>query len=150
MFLCLLFPFFQQDGELGHSVGGEKVGLRKAPNHTPYLHSRAGQDQTLIKAGYCVKQGALVSLRDFINLGLVELRVCVCLKIPKSIIFDLWNVWNGVITGENSLHVTVFLLFQMKNWKRRYFVLEQNSMSYFKSDLVRCVFIRDLCSSYIW
>ncbi|XP_042598113.1 pleckstrin homology domain-containing family A member 1a isoform X1 [Cyprinus carpio] len=72
----------QQDGEVGHSVGGEKVGLRKAPNHPPYLHPRAGQDQTIIKVGYCVKQGAL-----------------------------------------------------MKNWKRRYFVLEQNSMSYFKSDL---------------
>uniref|UniRef100_A0A671N127 Pleckstrin homology domain-containing family A member 1-like n=1 Tax=Sinocyclocheilus anshuiensis TaxID=1608454 RepID=A0A671N127_9TELE len=71
-----------QDGEVGHSVGGEKMGLRKAQNHPPYLHSRAGQDQTIIKAGYCVKQGAL-----------------------------------------------------MKNWKRRYFVLEQNSMSYFKSDL---------------
>ncbi|XP_052436807.1 pleckstrin homology domain-containing family A member 1a isoform X4 [Carassius gibelio] len=71
-----------QDGEVGHSVGGEKVGLRKAQNHPPYLHSRAGQDQAIIKAGYCVKQGAL-----------------------------------------------------MKNWKRRYFVLEQNSMSYFKSDL---------------
>ncbi|XP_016090912.1 pleckstrin homology domain-containing family A member 1-like isoform X3 [Sinocyclocheilus grahami] len=72
----------QQDGEVGHSVGGEKVGLRKAQNHPPYLHTRAGQDQTVIKAGYCVKQGAL-----------------------------------------------------MKNWKRRYFVLEQNSMSYFKSEL---------------
>uniref|UniRef100_A0A8C1W6B6 Pleckstrin homology domain containing, family A (phosphoinositide binding specific) member 1a n=1 Tax=Cyprinus carpio TaxID=7962 RepID=A0A8C1W6B6_CYPCA len=72
----------QQDGEVGHSVGGEKVGLRSAQNHPPYLLSRAGQDQTVIKAGYCVKQGAL-----------------------------------------------------MKNWKRRYFVLEQNSMSYFKSDL---------------
>ncbi|XP_059374802.1 pleckstrin homology domain-containing family A member 1-like isoform X3 [Carassius carassius] len=71
-----------QDGEVGHSVGGEKVGLRKPQNHPPYLHTRAGQDQTVIKAGYCVKQGAL-----------------------------------------------------MKNWKRRYFVLEQNSMSYFKSDL---------------
>uniref|UniRef100_A0A671RRL2 Pleckstrin homology domain-containing family A member 1-like n=1 Tax=Sinocyclocheilus anshuiensis TaxID=1608454 RepID=A0A671RRL2_9TELE len=72
----------QQDGEVGHSVGVEKVGLRKAQNHPPYLHTRAGQDQTVIKAGYCVKQGAL-----------------------------------------------------MKNWKRRYFVLEQNSMSYFKSEL---------------
>ncbi|XP_039525832.1 pleckstrin homology domain-containing family A member 1a isoform X3 [Pimephales promelas] len=72
----------QQDGELAHSVGGEKVALRKAQNNPPYLHTRAGLDQTLIKAGYCVKQGAL-----------------------------------------------------MKNWKRRYFVLEQNSMSYFKSDL---------------
>ncbi|NP_998601.1 pleckstrin homology domain-containing family A member 1a [Danio rerio] len=72
----------QQVGEVGHSVAGEKLGLRKPPNHPPYLHTRAGQDQAVIKAGYCVKQGAL-----------------------------------------------------MKNWKRRYFVLEQNSMSYFKSDL---------------
>lgn len=27
-------------------------------------------------------------------------------------------------------------LSQMRNWKRRYFLLEENSMSYFKSDLV--------------
>ncbi|XP_067311718.1 pleckstrin homology domain-containing family A member 1a isoform X2 [Pseudorasbora parva] len=71
-----------QDGEMAHGVGGEKVGLRKPQHNPPYLHTRAGHDQTVIKAGYCVKQGAL-----------------------------------------------------MKNWKRRYFVLEQNSMSYFKSDL---------------
>jgi hypothetical protein len=31
----------------------------------------------------------------------------------------------------------VFLsLPQMKNWKRRYFLLEENAVSYFKSDLV--------------
>ncbi|XP_073682793.1 pleckstrin homology domain-containing family A member 1a isoform X1 [Garra rufa] len=85
----------QQDGEVGHSVGVEKVGLRKAQNHPPYLHTRAGQDQAIIKAGYCVKQGAL-----------------------------------------------------MKNWKRRYFVLEQNSMSYFKSDLekepLRIILLREV------
>ncbi|XP_073682794.1 pleckstrin homology domain-containing family A member 1a isoform X2 [Garra rufa] len=84
-----------QDGEVGHSVGVEKVGLRKAQNHPPYLHTRAGQDQAIIKAGYCVKQGAL-----------------------------------------------------MKNWKRRYFVLEQNSMSYFKSDLekepLRIILLREV------
>ncbi|XP_051578424.1 pleckstrin homology domain-containing family A member 1-like isoform X2 [Myxocyprinus asiaticus] len=73
-----------QEGEGGHSVGVEKVNLRKTLNHPPYLQTRAAQDQTVIKAGYCVKQGAL-----------------------------------------------------MKNWKRRYFVLEQNSMSYFKSEQER-------------
>lgn len=26
---------------------------------------------------------------------------------------------------------------QMKNWKRRYFLLDENAVSYFKSDLVR-------------
>uniref|UniRef100_A0A8C9TRS6 Pleckstrin homology domain containing, family A (phosphoinositide binding specific) member 1a n=1 Tax=Scleropages formosus TaxID=113540 RepID=A0A8C9TRS6_SCLFO len=49
----------------------------------PPLFKRMGtQDNSIIKAGYCVKQGAV-----------------------------------------------------MKNWKRRYFVLDENSMSYFKSDL---------------
>lgn len=93
-YVCFFpFPFFQQDGEVGHSVGGEKVGLRKAPNHPPYLHSRAGQDQTLIKAGYCVKQGALVRLRDVFNLGLVELHVCVFKNTKKYYLkSDLWNV----------------------------------------------------------
>ncbi|XP_057200426.1 pleckstrin homology domain-containing family A member 1a isoform X1 [Triplophysa rosa] len=70
-----------QDGEAGHGVAGEKVALRKTPNQPLYLQSRAAQSHTVVKAGYCVKQGAL-----------------------------------------------------MKNWKRRYFVLEQNSMSYFKSE----------------
>lgn len=67
-----------QDGEGGHGVAGEKMALRK----TPHQHSRVAQDHSAIKAGFCVKQGAL-----------------------------------------------------MKTWKRRYFVLEQNSMSYFKSEL---------------
>ncbi|XP_051502962.1 pleckstrin homology domain-containing family A member 1-like isoform X3 [Myxocyprinus asiaticus] len=74
----------QQDGEGCHSVGAEKVNFKKTHTHPPYIHTRAAQDQTVIKAGYCVKQGAL-----------------------------------------------------MKNWKRRYFVLEQNSMSYFKSEQER-------------
>lgn len=34
----------------------------------------------------------------------------------------------------SNLHI--FFLPQMRNWKRRYFLLEENSMSYFKSDLV--------------
>ncbi|CAB1311946.1 unnamed protein product [Coregonus sp. 'balchen'] len=50
----------------------------------PYFLGRGAQDQALIKAGYCVKQGAV-----------------------------------------------------MKNWKRRYFLLEENAVSYFKSDLER-------------
>ena len=39
-----------------------------------------------------------------------------------------------------KLHKSSSYLFlfspQMRNWKRRYFLLEENSMSYFKSDLV--------------
>ncbi|KAM9831252.1 pleckstrin homology domain-containing family A member 1-like [Neosynchiropus ocellatus] len=53
-------------------------------NQLPYFLSREIQSQSVIKTGYCVKQGAV-----------------------------------------------------MKTWKRRYFVLEQNSLSYYKSEQER-------------
>ncbi|XP_062413260.1 pleckstrin homology domain-containing family A member 1-like isoform X4 [Pungitius pungitius] len=62
----------------------ERSGLKRGQNHLPYFLSRGAQDQAVIKAGYCVKQGAL-----------------------------------------------------MKNWKRRYFLLEENAVSYYKSNLER-------------
>lgn len=33
---------------------------RRAHNQLPYFLSREAQDQSIIKAGYCVKQGAVV------------------------------------------------------------------------------------------
>ncbi|XP_060795244.1 pleckstrin homology domain-containing family A member 1 isoform X1 [Neoarius graeffei] len=64
--------------------GAERGALRKPPGQVPYYLSRATQDQSVVKVGYCVKQGAV-----------------------------------------------------MKNWKRRYFMLDDNTISYFKSDLER-------------
>ncbi|XP_067344326.1 pleckstrin homology domain-containing family A member 1 isoform X3 [Channa argus] len=64
--------------------GADCGGLKRAQNHLPYFLSRGAQDQTIIRSGYCVKQGAV-----------------------------------------------------MKNWKRRYFVLDENAISYYKSDLDR-------------
>ncbi|KAI5102848.1 pleckstrin-like domain-containing family A member 1 isoform X7, partial [Silurus meridionalis] len=64
--------------------GAEKGALRKPQGQVPYYLSRANQDQSVVKAGFCVKQGAV-----------------------------------------------------MKNWKRRYFMLDDNNISYFKSDLER-------------
>ncbi|XP_051523772.1 pleckstrin homology domain-containing family A member 1 isoform X1 [Myxocyprinus asiaticus] len=65
--------------------GADRSGLRKPPSgQLPYYLSRINQDQSVIKAGYCVKQGAV-----------------------------------------------------MKNWKRRYFMLDDNTLSYFKSDMER-------------
>ncbi|XP_031170813.1 pleckstrin homology domain-containing family A member 1 isoform X3 [Sander lucioperca] len=72
----------QEQGE-GHNEA-ERGGLKRGQNHLPYYLSRGAQDQAIIKAGYCVKQGAL-----------------------------------------------------MKNWKRRYFMLDENAVSYYKSDLER-------------
>uniref|UniRef100_A0A8C5AKQ9 Pleckstrin homology domain-containing family A member 1-like n=1 Tax=Gadus morhua TaxID=8049 RepID=A0A8C5AKQ9_GADMO len=62
--------------------GAERDAMRRSHSQLPYFLGRPTQEQTVIKSGYCVKQGAV-----------------------------------------------------MRNWKRRYFLLEENSMSYFKSDL---------------
>ncbi|CAL8254796.1 unnamed protein product [Lota lota] len=71
----------QQEG--GDSAeGAERDAMRCSHSQLPYFLGRPAQEQTVIKSGYCVKQGAV-----------------------------------------------------MRNWKRRYFLLEENSMSYFKSDL---------------
>ncbi|XP_028287692.1 pleckstrin homology domain-containing family A member 1 isoform X3 [Parambassis ranga] len=72
----------QEQGE-GQN-GAERGGVKRAQNQLPYFLSRGAQDQAVIKAGYCVKQGAV-----------------------------------------------------MKNWKRRYFMLDENAVSYYKSDLER-------------
>lgn len=72
----------QEQGE-GQN-GAERGGLKRGQNQLPYFLSRGVQDQAVIKAGYCVKQGAV-----------------------------------------------------MKNWKRRYFMLDENAVSYYKSDLER-------------
>nr|XP_057913971.1 pleckstrin homology domain-containing family A member 1-like isoform X1 [Doryrhamphus excisus]XP_057913972.1 pleckstrin homology domain-containing family A member 1-like isoform X1 [Doryrhamphus excisus]XP_057913974.1 pleckstrin homology domain-containing family A member 1-like isoform X1 [Doryrhamphus excisus] len=60
----------------------EREAMHRSHSQLPYFLARPAQDNTVIKSGYCVKQGAV-----------------------------------------------------MRNWKRRYFLLEENSMSYFKSDL---------------
>ncbi|XP_062330140.1 pleckstrin homology domain-containing family A member 1 isoform X4 [Osmerus eperlanus] len=72
----------QEQGE-GQN-GAERGALRKGHGQLPYFLGRVCQDQTVIKAGYCVKQGAV-----------------------------------------------------MKNWKRRYFLLDENAVSYFKTDQER-------------
>ncbi|XP_036072909.1 pleckstrin homology domain-containing family A member 1 isoform X2 [Oryzias melastigma] len=68
----------QEQGENGSDQG------KRAPNQLPFFLSRTVQDRAFIKAGYCVKQGAV-----------------------------------------------------MKNWKRRYFILDEKAVKYFKSDLDR-------------
>ncbi|XP_072312107.1 pleckstrin homology domain-containing family A member 1-like [Eucyclogobius newberryi] len=72
--------------------GGDK---RKPASQLPYFLSRGAQDQSVMKVGYCVKQGAV-----------------------------------------------------MKTWKRRYFLLDENALSYFKSDLerepLRVIHLRDI------
>ncbi|KAK5908692.1 hypothetical protein CgunFtcFv8_016725 [Champsocephalus gunnari] len=60
----------------------EREAIHRSHSQLPYFLGRPTQEHTVIKSGYCVKQGAV-----------------------------------------------------MRNWKRRYFLLEENSMSYFKSDL---------------
>ncbi|XP_036078175.1 pleckstrin homology domain-containing family A member 1 isoform X5 [Rousettus aegyptiacus] len=60
----------------------DRNNLKRSQSHLPYFTSKPPSDSAVIKAGYCVKQGAV-----------------------------------------------------MKNWKRRYFQLDENTIGYFKSDL---------------
>ncbi|XP_048842706.1 pleckstrin homology domain-containing family A member 1-like isoform X2 [Brienomyrus brachyistius] len=80
----------QEGGE-----GPNGPGVKRSHSQHPYYGGRPLQDHAVIKAGYCVKQGAV-----------------------------------------------------MKNWKRRYFMLDENSVSYFKSDLdkepLRMIPLRDV------
>ncbi|XP_030011449.1 pleckstrin homology domain-containing family A member 1-like isoform X4 [Sphaeramia orbicularis] len=71
----------QQEGGDG-AERAEREAMQRSHSQLPYFLGRPAQEHTVIKSGYCVKQGAV-----------------------------------------------------MRNWKRRYFLLEENSMSYFKSDL---------------
>ncbi|XP_057703724.1 pleckstrin homology domain-containing family A member 1-like isoform X3 [Corythoichthys intestinalis] len=71
----------QHEGSDG-AERAEREAMHRSHSQLPYFLGRPAQDHTVIKSGYCVKQGAV-----------------------------------------------------MRNWKRRYFLLEENSMSYFKSDL---------------
>ena len=61
------FSVVQEQGDGGQN-GADRGGLRKAHSQLPYFLGRGAQDQALIKAGYCVKQGAVVS-RDGTDSG---------------------------------------------------------------------------------
>ncbi|XP_061823420.1 pleckstrin homology domain-containing family A member 1-like isoform X2 [Nerophis lumbriciformis] len=89
-------PIVTATQERGEGQDGvERGGLRRGHNQSPYFLSREAQDQAVIKAGYCVKQGAV-----------------------------------------------------MKTWKRRYFILDENALSYYKSDLdrgaLRVIHLKDI------
>uniref|UniRef100_A0A8B9MHG9 Pleckstrin homology domain containing A1 n=1 Tax=Accipiter nisus TaxID=211598 RepID=A0A8B9MHG9_9AVES len=64
------------------SDGADRNYLKRSQSHLPYFTAKHPPDNAIIKAGYCVKQGAV-----------------------------------------------------MKNWKRRYFQLDENTIGYFKSEL---------------
>uniref|UniRef100_A0A8C2V3Y0 Pleckstrin homology domain containing A1 n=1 Tax=Chinchilla lanigera TaxID=34839 RepID=A0A8C2V3Y0_CHILA len=70
----------EEVNECGEST--DKNNLKRSQSHLPYFTPKPPPDSTVIKAGYCVKQGAV-----------------------------------------------------MKNWKRRYFQLDENTIGYFKSEL---------------
>ncbi|XP_062988834.1 pleckstrin homology domain-containing family A member 1 isoform X3 [Elgaria multicarinata webbii] len=71
-----------QKEEINECSDGDKNYLKRSQSHLPYFSAKHPPDNAVIKAGYCVKQGAV-----------------------------------------------------MKNWKRRYFQLDENTIGYFKSEL---------------
>ncbi|XP_053164564.1 pleckstrin homology domain-containing family A member 1 isoform X4 [Hemicordylus capensis] len=75
----IITPTQEEVNECGE---GDKNYLKRSQSHLPYFSAKHVPDNAVIKAGYCVKQGAV-----------------------------------------------------MKNWKRRYFQLDENTIGYFKSEL---------------
>uniref|UniRef100_A0A8D2IIC4 Pleckstrin homology domain containing A1 n=1 Tax=Varanus komodoensis TaxID=61221 RepID=A0A8D2IIC4_VARKO len=71
-----------QKEEINECADNDKNYLKRTQSHIPYFSAKHPPDNAVIKAGYCVKQGAV-----------------------------------------------------MKNWKRRYFQLDENTIGYFKSEL---------------
>lgn len=83
----IITPTQKEDvNECGESI--DRNNLKRSQSHLPYFPPKPPPDSAVIKAGYCVKQGAV-----------------------------------------------------MKNWKRRYFQLDENTIGYFKSELVCCCVI---------
>lgn len=70
----------EEVNECGETI--DRNNLKRSQSHLPYFTPKPPSDSAVIKAGYCVKQGAV-----------------------------------------------------MKNWKRRYFQLDENTIGYFKSEL---------------
>ncbi|XP_045020086.1 pleckstrin homology domain-containing family A member 1 isoform X4 [Bubalus kerabau] len=70
----------EEVNECGEAI--DRNNLKRSQSHLPYFTPKPPSDSAVIKAGYCVKQGAV-----------------------------------------------------MKNWKRRYFQLDENTIGYFKSEL---------------
>ncbi|XP_069316262.1 pleckstrin homology domain-containing family A member 1 isoform X3 [Eulemur rufifrons] len=70
----------EEVNECGENI--DRNNLKRSQSHLPYFTPKPPPDSAVIKAGYCVKQGAV-----------------------------------------------------MKNWKRRYFQLDENTIGYFKSEL---------------
>ncbi|XP_055280459.1 pleckstrin homology domain-containing family A member 1 isoform X4 [Moschus berezovskii] len=70
----------EEVNECGETI--DRSNLKRSQSHLPYFTPKPPSDSAVIKAGYCVKQGAV-----------------------------------------------------MKNWKRRYFQLDENTIGYFKSEL---------------
>ncbi|XP_023604938.1 pleckstrin homology domain-containing family A member 1-like isoform X2 [Myotis lucifugus] len=81
---CVSFGHSARGKEEANDCGesADRNHLKRSPSHLPCFPPKPPSDSAVIKAGYCVKQGAV-----------------------------------------------------MKNWKRRYFQLDENTIGYFKSEL---------------
>lgn len=61
--LHVVFFIPQHEGGDGPDKA-EREAQQRSHSQLPYFLSRPAQDQTVIKSGYCVKQGAVVSFCD--------------------------------------------------------------------------------------
>ncbi len=58
--------------------------------------------------------------------------MCLGFDVSVSTALNLYRITSQVMDVDSFAPLS-----QMKNWKRRYFMLDENAVSYYKSDLVR-------------
>ncbi|MGH0156519.1 UNVERIFIED_CONTAM: hypothetical protein FKN15_031711 [Acipenser sinensis] len=148
-----------QEGGEG-SEGADRGGLKHSLSQLPYFMGKAAQDQTVVKAGYCVKQGAVGPTLDRKGKIAMSDQDSKRLKdhlpaIPKDVqeggegsegadrgglkhSLSQLPYFMGKAAQDQTVVKAGYCVKQgavMKNWKRRYFLLDENSVSYFKSEL---------------
>lgn len=132
---------FQHEGGDG-ADRAEREAMHRSHSQLPYFLGRPAQEHTVIKSGYCVKQGAVVSacrchgsLLGSVGFTLPPGKVACAGQPHRGHAVPFMINYFPRKLHESPEHLFPFSP-QMRNWKRRYFLLEENSMSYFKSDLV--------------
>lgn len=118
------------DGAEGSDLAAHPL-LRRSQSYIPVSATKPPAGPPAIKSGYCVKQGNVVSagcLRGGWRWAAASPGSGV-LRMPPAC------PWHGESAGPQHRGVSSSV-FQRKSWKRRYFVLDEFSISYYKCEQV--------------
>ncbi|XP_040394226.1 pleckstrin homology domain-containing family A member 2 isoform X1 [Cygnus olor] len=134
------------DGAEGSDLAAHPL-LRRSQSYIPVSATKPPAGPPAIKSGYCVKQGNVVSagcLRGGWRWAAASPGSGV-LRMPPAC------PWHGESAGPQHRGVSSSV-FQRKSWKRRYFVLDEFSISYYKCEQdkepLRSILLKDVCKTH--